>query len=163
MDNQEYGKYRELVRKLTKGDERFEDLLHDILIQMNDNKVWNELSEEKRLYFLTKVISNQFYSNNSKFQRTYRKFNYEILEQYEEPEVPYQDTPSIEWVNNLLETEIRLNPQRWYDIGLFKLYMEHKRIEPIYRRTRIPKYSIRETIKQMKSWIKQKWIENGTD
>ena len=109
------------------------------------------------MYFLTRAITNQFYSNNSKFKRTYRIFSSEAIDIPEEVDVPYQDRPSIEWLNNLLETELKTNPQNWYNIGLFKLYMEHKKIEPIHKKTKIPKYSIRETIKQMKSWIKLKW------
>jgi hypothetical protein len=37
--------------------------------------------------------------------------------------------------------------------------MEHRSIEPIHKKTRIPRYSIRDTIKEMKGWIKTKWSE----
>ena len=155
-----YKKYLQLSKRITKGDERYIDLLHDVLIQLDTNEKWNNLkTEQEKMYFLTRTITNQFYSNNSKFQRTYRKFSTEAIDIPDKPDVPYQDRPSIEWLNNLLEEELRLNPENWYNVKLFKMYMEHKKIEPIHKKTRIPRYSIRDTIKLMKSWVKQKWDE----
>lgn len=160
MLEKRYEQYRELARKITKGDERHIDLLHDILIQLETNEKWNNLpTEQEQLYFLTRTITNQFYSNNSKFQRTYRKFNSEAIDIPDNEDTPYQDRPSIEWVNALLDNELKNNPDNWYNVGLFKMYMEHRKIELIHKQTRIPKYSIRETIRHMKSWIKSKWSE----
>ena len=160
MLEKRYEQYRELARKITKGDERHIDLLHDILIQLETNEKWNNLpTEQEQLYFLTRTITNQFYSNNSKFQRTYRKFNSEVIDIPDEEDVLYQDRPSIEWIYNLLDNELKSNPDNWYNVGLFKMYMEHRKIDLIHKKTKIPKYSIRETIRQMKSWIKSKWSE----
>jgi hypothetical protein len=160
MLEQRYNQYRELARKITKGDERHIDLLHDILIQLGTNEKWNNLqTPEEQLYFLTRTITNQFYSNNSKFQRTYRKFNSEAINIRDEPDVPYQDRPSFEWINITLENELKNNPENWYNVGLFRMYMEHKRINKIHEKTKIPKNSISKTIKGMKVWINKKWNE----
>lgn len=160
MLNKRYGQYKELAKKITKGDERYLDLLHDVLIQLETNVKWNDLSNEKeQLYFLTRVLSNQFYSNNSKFHKTYRKFNSEPFDLPDKPDEDYTDRPSIEWVNNLLEIERQSNPDKWYDIGLFKMYMTDRKIDLIHKKTRIPKYSIRNTIREMKAWVKLKWNE----
>lgn len=158
MLEKRYREYKDLAKRITKGDERYIDLLHDVLIQLETNEKWNNLPTDKeKMYFLTRTLSNQFYSNNSYFNKTYRKFNSEVFEIPDIPDVPYQERPSVEWINKLLETEQQTNPDNWYNIGLFKLYMEHKSIEPIHKRTNIPRYSIRETIKQMKVWVRTKW------
>ncbi len=160
MLEQRYKQYRDLAWKLTKGDERHIDLLHDILIQLETNEKWNNLqTPQEQMYFLTRTIYNQYYSNNSKFQRTYRRFSSEWIDIPDEIDEPYQETPSVEWLNNLLEEELKNNPDNWYNIGLFKLYMEHRKIEPIHKKTKIPRYSIRKTINEMKDWVKQKWEE----
>lgn len=160
MLEQRYREYRDLAKTITKGDERHIDLLHDILISLETNEKWNNLNtEEEQMYFLTRVITNQFYSNNSYFNKTYRKFYPQTTDIPELSDESYTERPSIEWINNLLEKELKNNPNNWYNIGLFKLYMEHQRIEPIYKKTLIPRYSIRETINQMKAWIKIKWDE----
>ena len=160
MLEKRYEQYRELARKITKGDERHIDLLHDVLIQLDTNEKWNNLQTPKeQMYFLTRTLINQYYSNNSHFNKTYRKFSSEITDIPEEEDTPYQEKPSIEWINNLLDNELNTNPDNWYNIGLFKLYMEHRSIEPIHKKTKIPRYSIRDTIKEMKGWIKTKWSE----
>jgi len=43
--------------------------------------------------------------------------------------------------------------------GIFRLYLKHRKLEPIHRQTKIPKYSLRQTLKDMKEFIKQKWID----
>lgn len=136
------------------------DLLHDVLIQLESNEKWNNLyTKEEKIYFLTRTITNQFYSNNSKFHKTYRKFNSQSLDITDLIDEEYTDRPSLEWVNQTLEDELTNNPNNWYNVKLFKMYLEYKKIEPIHKKTRIPKYSIRETINHMKKWIKQKWDE----
>lgn len=160
MLERRYREYKQLAKQITKGDERYIDLLHDVLLQLTTNEKWNNLkTKQEEMYFLTRTLTNQYYSSTSPFHRTYRKFNTEAIDIPEVPDEPYFETPSIEWINNLLDAELKANPDNWYNIGLFKLYMQHTKIEPIHKKTRIPKYSIRETIKQMKSWIKQKWEE----
>lgn len=164
MLERRYREYAELAKRITKGDERHIDLLHDILITFEKNEKWNNLhTKEEQMYFLTRAIQNQYYSNNSKFQRTYRKFSSEVIDIPEIEDVPYQERPSVEWINKTLEQELINNPNNWYNVGLFKMYMEHKKIEPIHKKTRIPRYSIRQTINQMKTWIRIKWDEDGTD
>lgn len=156
-----YRQYKQLAFTITKGDERHLDLLHDVLIQLETNEKWNNLkTKQEQMYFLTRALSNQYYSNNSSFKRTYKRFNADLIQGLEGLEIidePYSEKPSIEWIKNLLDNELKVNPDNWYNIGLFKLYLEHKKIEPIHKKTKIPKYSIRETIKQMKSFIKFKW------
>jgi hypothetical protein len=160
MLEQRYREYRELAKRITKGDERHIDLLHDVLIQLETNENWNNLKTKKeQMYFLTRTITNQFYSNNSKFKKTYRNFSSEALDIPDEEDVAYQERPSVEWLNNLLDDELKNNPDNWYNVGLFRMYMEHRKIEPIHKKTKIPRYSIRITINEMKAWVKSKWSE----
>jgi hypothetical protein len=160
MLEQRYKQYKELAKRITKGDERYIDLLHDVLIQLGTNEKWNNLqTEQEQMYFLTRTITNQVYSNNSKFKKTYRNFSSEALDIPDEEDVAYQERPSVEWLNNLLDDELKNNPDNWYNVGLFRMYMEHRKIEPIHKKTKIPRYSIRITINEMKAWVKSKWSE----
>lgn len=166
MDERRYREYRELARTITGGDERYIDLLHDVLIDLDGNDKWNNITTKKeKMYFLTRTLSNQFYSNNSKFNRTYRKFNTELFDNLEIVDSPYVEPPTMDWLESLLEQETREKPYRWYDVGLFRLYLKDKKIDLIHKKTKIPKYSIRETIKNMKLWIRMEWkkYQNGTD
>lgn len=159
MTEQEYQKYKQITQKICKGDERWNDLLHDVLIQLAENKKFNEMEEKQRVYFFVRAITNQFYSHNSYFYRQYKQKNFfiNIDERIEIPEVDYKEPYTIEWVEERLADKLNDNPDDWYDIGIFRLYMEHKKLEKLHRKTQIPKYSLRETIKSMKNWLRQEW------
>jgi len=163
---QQYQQYREIVKTITRNDDRCDDLLHDILIDLSKNKKYNALSNKDKVYFFIRVVKNQFYSNNSKYQRTYKKYVFqELTPNYEVKDEEYIEPPSMEWVKKTLDEELDNNKDFWYNYGLFNLYLEHKKIETIHKKTQIPKYSIRNTIKEMKVWINKKWITyiNGKD
>ena len=153
-----YREYFSIAKRITKGDERARDLLHDVLIQLSNNYKWNNLSNKREQdYFITRTMMNQFNSNNSKFQRTYKKFTFEQVSNVEQIDTIYEEQPTIEWIQHILENEVNNNPQNWYNVGLFKMYMQERKIDIIHQKTRIPKYSLRLTIKEMKNWIKEKW------
>jgi hypothetical protein len=163
---EQYKKYRQIVIKITKDSDKADDLLHDVLLQLDKNEKYKSLSTKDQTYFFVRTIQNQFYSNNSLFQRTYNRYRYEEFNAaIEVKDDPYYETPSMEWLNETLEKELQTNKNFWYNYGLFKLYLEHKKIEPIHQKTRIPKYSIRNTINEMKLWVQKKWIDyqDGTD
>lgn len=158
MDERRYREFKKIANKITSGDERSDDLLHDVLEQLQTNVKWNQLeTKEEQNYFLVRALSNQFHSNNSKFNRTYRRFTFEQMTNQEQVDTEYKEQITMEWVNETLDKELKERPESWYEVGLFKMYMEHKKIEPIHKKTRIPKYSIRITIKQMKEWLNKQW------
>lgn len=157
MEEKQYKRYLEIAKRITSNDERHADLLHDVLIQLQSNAKFTGLSETEKVYFFTRAATNQYKSNNSHFQRTYRRFSFDELGTYEKIEIEYVETPSIEWINETLKIEEVLNPDRWYDIGLFRIYMELKKIDAVHKKTRIPKYSIRKTINEMKIWLQEEW------
>jgi hypothetical protein len=164
MTQKQYEKYKNTIIKICGGDEKAEDLLHDILIQLSSNHKFNSLDEKSRLFFFIRTAQNQFYSNNSSFKRTYKKYHFEeIPVTYDPKEEEYKESPTMEWVKETLEEELRINKDFWYNKGIFELYLEHKRLEEIHRRTKIPKYSLRATLKEVKIWLNNKWIEYGKE
>jgi hypothetical protein len=166
MDERTYREFRKIAVKITSGDERSDDLLHDVLEQLETNVKWNELkTKEEKNYFLVRALTNQYKSNNSKFNRTYRRFTFEQMTNQEQVDIEYKEPITLEWVNETLNKELKDKPENWYQVGLFKMYMEHRKIEPIHKKTKIPKYSIRSTIKEMKLWLNKQWEinQNGTN
>ncbi len=45
METTQYNNLKKIVFKITKGDEKSDDLLHDILIQLSTNEKYNSLKE----------------------------------------------------------------------------------------------------------------------
>lgn len=158
ISEKRYREYLILARNITNNDPKHQDLLHDVLLQLNTNIKWNSLStKQEQIYFLTRTLLNQFRSNNSIFHRTYRKYVFEEVKNLEIEDDEYKERPTIEWINETLEQELKKEPNKWYEIGLFKMYLENTKIDTIHKKTKIPKYSIRITIKMMKKWLKDEW------
>ena len=162
MNQKQYEKYKKVIIKICGGDEKAEDLLHDILLQLESNHKYNSLDEQSKLYFFIRTAQNQYYSNNSIFKRTYKKYYFEeIPVNYDPKDEEYKELPTIDWIRETLENELAINKDFWYNKGIFELYLEHKKLEHIHRRTHIPKYSLRATLKEMKVWLNNKWKDYG--
>lgn len=164
MNEKQYNNYKKIITKICGGDEKAEDLLHDILIQLSTNHKFNSLDEKSRLFFFIRAVKNQYYSNNSNFKRNYKKYYFEeIPTTYDPKEEEYKELPTMDWIKETLEEELKRNRDFWYNKGIFELYLEHKKLEHIHRLTHIPKYSLRATLKEMKLWINNKWIDYSND
>lgn len=160
MEQKQYNQFKQIAIKITKNSELSEDLLHDVILQLNNNEKFNTLSERDKVFFFVRTLTNNFYSNNSKFQRTYRKFSHdEIPDNYDPKDEEYVEPKTMDWIHETLDNELKNNKDFWYNHGIFKMYLEHKKIKAIHERTRIPIYSLRATIKEMKLWVQAKWKE----
>jgi hypothetical protein len=157
----DYKKYLQVAQKITGGDQRAQDLLHDVLLQLSNNQVFIDLPKKDKLYYITKALKNQFYSNNSNFSRRYRKYEFtELSLDIDEIDVEYDEQPTIDWVKQTLEEELVRDKDFWYNKGLFDIWLNNKGfIERVHKQTHIPRYSIKDTINQVKELLNQRWIQ----
>ena len=98
MNEKQYNNFKAISKKICNGDEKSEDLMHDVLLQLDKNKVYNTLSEKDQVFFFIRTISNQYRSNNSLFKRTYKKYVFEeYVPKYHEKveDEPYQEKLSL--------------------------------------------------------------------
>lgn len=161
MTEDEYNNYRRITKRICNNDGRAEDLMHDVIINLSTNVKYNSLDDKTKLFFFTRAVKNQFHSNNSRFQRDYRRYEFDELptiNEVRQDETPYQEKPTMTWVKETLNFELSINPDFWYEHGIFNLYLEEKKLESLHRRTQIPKYSLRQTLNEIKQLLKNKWI-----
>lgn len=159
MNGQTYNEYLKIVKKITNNDERSQDLLHDVLVQLYQNYKFQNLKDSEKKWFFIRTVQNQYNSKTSPFYKQYKKHVFREISDIEISDEDYIEPKTIEGVTEFLNSELEKNPSKWYEIGLFKMYMEEKKIESINKKTQIPKYSIRITLNKMKKWIKQN-LEN---
>lgn len=157
MEEKRYHKFKSIAKKITNNDNSYEDLLHDVLLQLSINEKWKQIPENEQIYFFTRTILNQYNSKNSYHYKTYKKFRFEQSNTLEQIDENYIEQPSLEWIEEILEEEIKLKSDNWYKIGLFRMYMQNPKIDYLNKKTKIPKYSIRNTIKEVKTLLKEKW------
>jgi len=162
MDNKEYNNLKALTKSICKCTD-VDDLLHEILIQLGNNLKYQSLPAKDKRWYFVRTVQNQYYSNNSKYYKQYKKYKFDQLSPaIELVEEEYKEKPTMDWIKETLETELILNPSFWYNKGIFELWMEHQGfIDRVHKQTKIPKYSIIETINEVKKLIKQKWIDYG--
>jgi hypothetical protein len=90
----------------------------------------------------------------------YRKYAFdEIPINYEIEELLYKELPTIDWVKETLDKELNVNKDFWYKHGIYTMYLQERKLEVLHRKTRIPKYSLRQTLLEMKLWLNKKWTE----
>lgn len=161
MTKTEYDKMLKAVIKITNNDNRAEDLMHDVLIQLNKNVKYNLMNEKTRLYFFIRAVQNQYYSNSSSFVRKYKRYSFEELKDTFDIETDiYNERPSLEWIYETLNQETEKNADFWYDKGIFELWLKHNGfIERVHKQTTIPRYEIKDVVNRMKLWLNQKWKE----
>ena len=133
--------------------------MHDVLVMLLKNEKFNNLSSKDKLFFFVRSMTNQFNSKSSHYTRNYKKYTFqEIQSDFDVEDTIYEEEPTLDWISEIMEQEVHINPDFWYEKGIFELWIKHKGfIERIHRQTKIPRYSIKETIEQTKKWIKQKW------
>lgn len=160
MLNSEYKKYLQVATRITGGDQRAKDLLHDVLLQLSKNGKFDNLSGTDKLYYLTMALKNQFYSNNSQFKRDYRKYEFtELTIDHDDISVEYDEQPTLDWVREVLQDELDKDKDFWYNKGLFELWLDNKGfIDRVHKQTHIPRYSIKDTIKEVKELLRRRWV-----
>jgi hypothetical protein len=163
MTEKQYRQFLKASKNITNNDKDAQDLMHDVLIMLDKNETFNNLSNSDKLFFFIRAIKNQFNSNSSYYTRNYKKYSFtELNKDFDVSDTIYEEKPSLDWIKEIMEQEIHKNPDFWYQKGIFELWIEHKGfIERIHKQTRIPRYSIKETIDGTKKWINQKWKEQN--
>jgi hypothetical protein len=163
MTEKIYRQYLKASKSITKNDKDAQDLMHDVLIMLDKNETFNNLSNGDKLFFFVRALKNQYSSNSSFYTRNYKKYTFQELRlDFDTADTIYEEKPSLDWIKEIMEVELESNPDFWYEKGIFELWVEHKCfIERVHKQTRIPRYSIKETIEQTKKWILKKWEEQN--
>lgn len=160
MTEKQYNNLKKITQKICNNDSRAEDLLHDVILKFSDNIKFKSLDESSKIFYFVKTIKNQFYSNNSVFQKENKRYQFEDMSPIRETEdETYYEKPTMDWVNETIEIELNQNPNYWYESGIWGLYVKHKTLVKLHQVTKIPKYSLRETLNDVKKMLKTKWIE----
>lgn len=136
----------QLIKNVTHYDQLSQDLFQDVcmILLEYDNKKLNELHDLKVLkYWLIRVIKQQFYSDTSKFNRTYRSFelkfrnmSYNLTSDYNDQDVSYgklydayekmsdtTDRETKELIQHREEVVDKILKEiHWFDYTLYCLY-----------------------------------------
>ena len=57
MNQEQYDQFKNIAIKVCNNDEKTYDLLHDIIIQLTTNKIYNTLSDKDKVFFFIRTLN----------------------------------------------------------------------------------------------------------
>lgn len=158
--------YYELLsisKKLTKGHELSQELLHEVILQLYDKKEikLKKYCDSSIKYYITAIMRVNFYSKTSPFYYRIRKEAQTYLEIFDDYIYePLYDVADVEMelalekeklICILEESYVELE---WFEKSIFDLYIVLGSLKKVSKRTRIPVTSVSRYIKEIKNKIK---------
>jgi RNA polymerase sigma factor (sigma-70 family) len=153
---QNYKHLKTTANNITGRDQLANDLLSEsILILMEKPNVQEIVDSGGALWYLVRIMMNQFRSSTSPFHKTYRS-TVELHEHYDAPEEFEEDHSEL---GNAMYKE--LQGMHWYGQKLFELhYIQGESISKISRETKIPRSSITLELKRVREHLRNKAEEH---
>jgi hypothetical protein len=153
----EYYQLLKIAKKLTKGDQLSQDLLHEVIIQLYDKNdiVLKSYDDNSIKYYITAVMRINYYSKTSPFfYRIKRERTLMTVDVTTCWDMSYeQESFETEELYQLLEEEYcELN---WFKKSLLDMYLTlNSSMKAVSRKTNIPIQSISRYIKETRLEVK---------
>ena len=152
--SENYLELRNICNKFSTPEE-VDDLLHVCIEQFMKNKKVQQIPDNEKLFFFTKLVRNQYHSKSSTHYYIYRRHQFSEIVDLDIPDKEYSEEQfDLKWVYN------QLDKFDWYYKRLFELYIEEGcSVTKLSRRTTIPINSVSRDINKVRKQLKQ--IRNG--
>jgi hypothetical protein len=144
-----------ISKKITKGHELHQELLHEVFIQLYDKKVINlrEYDDDNIRYYITAVLRINWYSRTSPFYyrirkeaASYTELTFDMAYESEQEAFEKQE------LYDILEKEF--TELDWFRKSLMEMYLTLGSLKKVSQKTTIPLTSISRYIKESKEQIK---------
>jgi len=148
-----------IARRITKGHELSQDLLHEIILQLYNRKdiTLNQFDDDTLRYYLTSIMRLNWNSKTSPFFYKMRKesLTYQPLNDIFE----YEDE-QMAWEKEVLlqSLEVSYSELDFWRKAMVELYLVLGSVNKVSKFTGIPKSSIIKYVKQSKEELKQNTI-----
>jgi hypothetical protein len=150
-----------ISKKITKGHELHQELLHEVIVQLYEKKVINlkEYDDDSIRYYITAVLRINWHSKTSPFYYKIRKEPASYTElsfdmAYESEQEAYEKQ---ELFDILEKSYCELS---WFSKSLMEMYLTLGSLKKVSQKTTIPLSSISRYIKESKEQIKTNMNNN---
>lgn len=144
-----------ISKKITKGNELHQELLHEVIMQLYEKKVikLKEYDDDSIRYYITAVLRINWHSKTSPFYYKIRKEPASYTElsfdmSYESEQEAYEKQQLFD----ILEKEF--TELDWFRKSLMEMYLTLGSLKKVSQKTTIPLSSISRYIKESKEQIK---------
>lgn len=156
--NLNYDRLKTICKKVSKLDD-VDELLHFCLEQVLFNQKFKGIeNDEERVYFFTRIVTNNFNSVKSPYHTKYRKHKFlDITDVNESHQIdrnpPNFEDIDMEWVKYQLKV---IAEKEWYYSRLFQLYIEEGcSLTKLSNRTTIPLNTVSRDIKRVREKLRK--------
>jgi hypothetical protein len=144
-----------ISKKITKGNELHQELLHEVIVQLYEKKVINlkEYDDDSIRYYITAVLRINWYSKTSPFYYRIRKERATYTElTFDMSYTTEQESFEKQELYDILEKEF--TELDWFRKSLMEMYLTLGSLKKVSQKTTIPLSSISRYIKESKEQIK---------
>jgi hypothetical protein len=144
-----------ISKKITKGNELHQELLHEVIVQLYEKKVINlkEYDDDSIRYYITAVLRINWYSKTSPFYYKIRKEPSTYTElTFDMSYTTEQESFEKQELFDILEREF--TELDWFRKSLMEMYLTLGSLKKVSQKTTIPLSSISRYIKESKEQIK---------
>lgn len=159
-----YYRLLQITKRITKGHELSQDLLHEVILQLYNKKEINlhNHDDDTIRYYITSVLRINWNSTTSPFYYRIRKESskYQPITDIFE----YEDE-QIEWEKEILlqSLEISYSELDFWRKGMIELYLVLGSVNKVSKHTGIPKSSIIKYVKESREQLKDNTLERLKD
>ena len=147
-----YDKLKNICHKVSKMSD-VDDLFHSCLEQFMNNVKSSGMPDKEKIYFFTRIVTNNFHSNTSKYHKDYRKHSFSEFHGYEIVDEEYFEGVDLDWVKDIISKW--KTGDDWYWARLLELFIEEGgSITKLSIRTQIPKNSCSRDINKIRKKLK---------
>jgi hydroxymethylpyrimidine pyrophosphatase-like HAD family hydrolase len=159
-----YYRLLQITKRITKGHELSQDLLHEVILQLYSKKEINlhNHDDDTIRYYITSVLRINWMSTTSPFYYKIRKESsrYQPLTDIFE----YEDE-QMNWEKEILlqSLEISYSELDFWRKGMIELYLVLGSVNKVSKHTGIPKSSIIKYVKESREQLKDNTLERLKD
>jgi len=153
-----YYELLKISKKITKGHQLSQELLHEVIIQLYDKKniVLEKYTDDQIKYYIVSIIRINWNSQTSPFCYKIRKETAKYTNIDDVFDLVDVDTAQLDFEKEELLTILEQSwcELNWFHKSLFEMYMTLGSMKKVSKQTRIPVSSISRYLKESKEQIK---------
>lgn len=144
-----------IAKKITKGNQLSQELLHECIIQLYDKNdiVLDKYTDNQIKYYIVAIMRTNWFSNTSPFYYRIRRESAKYVDLHEIMDIE-SEQETFEKEQLLVILEEQFCDLNWFHKSLFELYMTLGSLSKVSKQTGIPLTSVSTYIKQSKTEIK---------
>ena len=160
-----YYELLKIAKKITKGHQLSQELLHEVIMQLYDKKniVLQEYNDDQIKYYIVSIIRINWHSQTSPFYYKIRKETAKYVNIDDQFDLTDENQMDFEKEELLVILEQSWADLNWFHKSLFEMYLTLGSMKKVSKQTRIPVSSISRYLKESKELIKLNIIQKTNE